>query len=390
MKYFSILLLIVIIGCNAPTDNKDLAAKKQELEEAQKELTEIKNKIATLEKEISTIDPSFNGQNNNAILVSTFLAEKKPFEHKVDVRGAVESRKNILISAQTGGEIERVHVREGQSVSKGQVMISLNADILRNTIAELKTGLELATAVYEKQAKLWEQKIGTEVQYLQAKNNKESLDRRLTTAYSQLDQAIIKAPFSGTVDELPARQGEIASPGMPLVRVVSLDETYIKADVSERFIGKFKAGDPVEVYFPSNDKRVNSVVAAVSQVINSENRTFVVEVTLPKINFIVKPNQVAVLQLRDYVSEATLAVPTRIIQKDEDGQFIFTVDDRGGRLLAKKVHVVTGITSRSETEILNGLAGNELIVDHGFRDLTEGVEVEIEGRKAMKDSVAKK
>jgi membrane fusion protein (multidrug efflux system) len=389
-NYLFIALTAVAIACSSSSDNGDLEAKKKELETAQKELTTLREKISSLEKEISEADPTFARQINKAILVSTFVAEKKPFEHKVEVRGAVQSRKNILISAQIGGEIQQVHVREGQNVSKGQVLVTLNADIIRNTIAELKTALELANSVYEKQSRLWEQKIGTELQYLQAKNNKESLERRLSTAYSQLDQAIIKAPFSGTVDQLPARVGELASPGVPLVRVVSLDDAYIKADVSERFIGKFKAGDPVEVYVPSADRKLSSRISSVSQVINPENRTFIVEVELPRVDFTLKPNQVVVLELRDYISEATLAVPTRIIQKDEDGQFIYTVSERNGKLLARKIHVTTGITSKTETEILEGLAGSEQIVDQGYRDLTEGVEVEIHGAKKKNNEVAKK
>lgn len=391
-KYLIIALTLLAAACSAPSgnDGNGVEAKKKDLEAARKEYASIKERIDQLEKEIGETDPSFK-QSANAILVSTFKAEKKPFEHKVEVRGAVESRKNILISAQTIGEIERVHVREGQQVAKGQVLVSQNADVLRNSIAELKTSLELANSVFEKQSKLWEQKIGTELQYLQAKNNKESLERKLATAYSQLDMAIVKAPFSGTVDQLPAKEGEVASPGMPLVRVVSPHDMYIKADVSERFIGKFKAGDPVDILFPTLDKRLSSKISAVGQVINVENRTFVVEVLLPRVDFTLKPNQVTVLELRDYVSEATWAVPTRIIQRDEDGQFIFVVDDRGDRLVAKKVHVVTGITYNSQTEILEGLVGNEQIVDQGFRDLTEGVEMVLaEARNSSKKEVAKK
>lgn len=386
-NYLIIALTVLAVACGAPADdNQNLEAKKKDLEAARKEFASLKEKIEKLEKEISEEDSTFQ-QTENAILVSTFIAEKKPFEHKVEVRGAVESRKNVLISAQTIGEVERVHVREGQQVTKGQVLVSQNADVTRNSIAELKTSLELANSVYEKQSKLWEQKIGTEIQYLQAKNNKESLERKLATAYAQLDMAIVKAPFSGTIDELPAREGEVASPGIPLVRIVSQQDMYIKADVSERFIGKFKAGDPVEIYFPTLDKKVASKVASVGQVINPENRTFVVEVALPRIDFNVKPNQVTVLELRDYVSEATLAVPTRIIQRDEDGQFIFVVDDRGDRKLARKVHVVTGISYNSQTEILEGLEGSELIVDQGYRDLTEGVEVNLS--KEAKKEIAK-
>lgn len=387
-KFYIVSIFALAVACSKP-EVSNLDEKKSQLEQARKDVAQLNETIASLEKEISQLDPEFARQNSKALLVSTFVAEKRPFEHKAEVRGSVESRKNVLIAAQAGGEIKRVHVREGQSVLKGQTLVSLDAEIIKNTIAELKTALELATSVYERQAKLWEQKVGTEIQYLQAKNNKESLERRLATANSQLDQAIVKAPFSGTVDQLPAKEGEIASPGMPLIRLVSLDDSYIKADVSERFIGKFKSGDPVEIFFPSNNQRLNSKIASVSQVINPENRTFIVEVHLPKVSFMVKPNQVVVLELRDYVSEATWAVPTRIIQKDEDGQFIFIVDNRGEKMLARKVHVTTGITSKTETEILEGLEGNEVIVDEGYRDLTEGVEVVVAGSKTDVNGVAK-
>jgi membrane fusion protein, multidrug efflux system len=387
------LLILVLLGAVAACSQKDgngLEAKRQELETAKKDFAALKEKIVALEKEISEKDPEFAKQNSKAILVSTFIAERKPFDHNVEVRGSVESRRNVLISAQTAGEIKRIHVREGQRVSQGQTLIELDADVIRKSINELNTSLELATTVYEKQAKLWEQKIGTEVQYLQAKNNKESLEGKLATAKAQLNLAIIKAPFSGTVDQLPARVGEVAAPGVPLVRIVSIDEMYLRADVSERFIGRFKAGDKVIIRFPLLNKELGSVISSIGQVINPENRTFEAEVKLPKVDFTVKPNQIVVLQLRDYVNDQAFAVPTRLIQKDEDGQFIYAVEKRANGTVARKIHVVTGVTYAKETEIVEGLKGDEQIVDQGFRDLTEGVEVMIANNVAAPKDVAKK
>lgn len=381
---------MIVAACGGSDGDKNLEAKKEELNKARAELQEVKGTITRLEKEISELDPEFAKQNTKAILVSTFVAEKKPFEHMVEVRGSVESRRNVFLSAQTGGEIKRINVQEGQRVSQGQTLIELDADVIRKSIAELKTSLELATTVYERQAKLWDQKIGTEVQYLQAKNNKESLENKLSTTYAQLNLAMIKAPFNGTVDQLPARVGEMASPGVPLVRLVSTDEMFLKTDVSERFIGRFKSGDKVEIYFPLIDKTVATVISSVGQVINEENRTFEVEAKLPKVDFVVKPNQVVILRLLDYVNEGALAVPTRLIQKDEDGQFIYIVDQRESGPVARKIHVVAGITSEKETEITEGLQGDEQIVDRGFRELTEGVEVMISNNDAATAEVAKK
>ncbi|MEP2667557.1 MAG: efflux RND transporter periplasmic adaptor subunit [Cyclobacteriaceae bacterium] len=389
-QYLFPIILLIVAACGGSDGDKNLEAKKEELNKARAQLQEVKGTITQLEKEISELDPEFARQNTKAILVSTFIAEKKPFEHKVEVRGSVESRRNVFLSAQTGGEIKRINVQEGQRVSQGQTLIELDADVIRKSIAELKTSLELATTVYERQAKLWDQKIGTEVQYLQAKNNKESLENKLSTTYAQLNLAMVKAPFNGTVDQLPARVGEMASPGVPLVRVVSTDEMYLKTDVSERFIGRFKAGDKVDIFFPLIDKTVTTVISSVGQVINEENRTFEVEAKLPKVDFVVKPNQVVILRLLDYVNEAALAVPTRLIQKDEDGQFIYIVDKRESGPVARKIHVVAGITSDKETEITEGLKGDEQIVDKGFRELTEGVEVMISNNDAVTAEVAKK
>jgi membrane fusion protein, multidrug efflux system len=389
-KILSTLAIVVILaGCSAPESDSDLATKKKELETARQEMAAIKEKITQLESAISEADPEFARQHNKAILVSAFVAEKESFEHKVTVRGAVESRKNVTIAAQTSGEIQKIYVKEGQRVSQGQLLLALNADVVRNSIAELKNSLALANTVYEKQAKLWEQKIGTEIQYLQAKNNKETLEHKLATANAQLAYALVKAPFSGTIDQLPVNEGEVAYPGIPLVRLVSQQNMFIKADASERFMGKFKTGDKVDIYFPTYDRHVTSTVSSVGQVINPENRTFVVEVVLPKVDFVTKPNQVAVLELRDYISDATLVVPTRIIQKDDDGQFIYVIDDRGGKLVAKKVHVVTGISFDTKTEIIKGIHGSERIVDEGYRDLTEGVEVELANTNKGTKAVAK-
>jgi membrane fusion protein, multidrug efflux system len=389
-KVITIVLFSLLVSCTAPSENgSELETKKKDLAAAQKEFTALKDKIYKLEKEISEADPAFAQQHNNAILVTTFIAEKKSFEHMVEIRGSVESRKNVLVAAQAVGEIQKVHVREGDRIVRGQVLVTLNADIIKNTITELRTALELANSVFERQAKLWDQKIGTEVQYLQAKNSKESLEAKLATANAQLELAIVRAPFNATVDQLPAREGEVASPGMPLIRLVSAEDIFVTADVSERFIGKFKAGDPVNIYFPAQKEKLASRISSVSQVINSENRTFSVEVELPKLSFMVKPNQLAVLELRDYISEETVAVPTRIIQRDELGPYVFVVDDRGNKMVARKVHVVTGVMASTETEILEGLSGKEQVVNEGYRELTEGVEVELADTTGKKKVVAK-
>jgi membrane fusion protein, multidrug efflux system len=374
MKYKYILITLIVAGaCSQPVS--DVETKKQELEAAQNEMISLKEKIGNLEKEIVALDPTF-ARNNNAVLISTWTLEAKPFEHYVDVRGSVESRKNVSLSTMSGGKVEKVLVSEGQQVSAGQVLIVLEADVIRNSIKEIKTSIELANTVYEKQANLWEQKIGSEIQYLQAKNNKEALERKLATMNSQLDQMIIKAPFSGAIDKVEALVGEMASPGLPLVRMVNPNDMYVKADVSEDFIGKLKKNDKVEVYFPAFDKKVNSNILSVGQVINAENRTFRIEANLDS-ELASKPNQVVVISLRDYVNPNVFQVPTKIIQRDNQGQFLFVIENKGNSLQARKVYIEPGLSNGNVTEVLKGLDGSEKIVYEGFREVTEGAELKI-------------
>jgi RND family efflux transporter MFP subunit len=206
----------------------------------------------------------------------------------------------------------------------------------------------------------------------------ESLKRRLTTLKSQLKQYEIKAPFSGSIDDIPVRVGEMAQPGVPLLRLVNPRDMYIMADVSEAFLGKFSPGDQAEVYFPIKDKRFKSAINSVSKVINDQNRTFTIEVQLPATAaFEFQPNQVAILKLTDYQKEDAIAVPSKLIQTDDQGKFVYVIGKQQGSDVAKKARVKTGMTYNSMTEILGGLDGNELVIERGYRDVNEGVEIKL-------------
>jgi RND family efflux transporter MFP subunit len=383
MKYKYILLALVIAGACSKPANDDLASKKKELDEALNEMITLKEKVSKLETEIRQIDPTF-AKNRNAVLITLLPLEAKPFEHYIDVRGAIESNKNVALSSMTGGKIERVLVTEGQQVSAGQTLIVIESEILRNSISEVKTSLELAETVYQKQEKLWQQKIGTEMQYLQAKNNKEALEKKLKTLNSQLDQTIIKAPFAGAIDKVDALIGEIAAPGVPLVRMVNPNDMYVKADVSEDFIGKFSAGDKVEILLPAFGTKTSSTITSVGNVINPENRTFRVELKFNS-NVGAKPNQVAVVSFRDYINKQVISVPTKIIQRDNQGQFVFVTEKKEDGLIARKAYVKLGLSYQGNTEVLEGLEGRASVVNEGFRELTEGAEVKIASRTSEKE-----
>lgn len=375
MKYIALTVIstIILVACGG----SDLDSKKKEVEDLKSQTLEIKQQIATLEKEITAIDPSYAKKKVNAVLVTAMKMTPEYFSHKIDVRGSVQSRMNVTVSAEIPGKVESVLVKEGQKVKKGDLLFTQDGDIISNNIAELETALELATIVAKKQENLYEQNVGTEIQYLQAKNNKESLERRLATAKSQLRQARVRAPFPGTIDRVDVKVGEMAQPGMPLVRIVNPNDVHVSADVSERFISKFKKGDPVDIYFPTLDKTIKSTVTSVGQVINAENRTFEMEINLPPLGFAVRPNQVVVLSLVDYETSSALKVPTKIVLRDNKGNYIYGLEKSEDKTIAKKVYVEPGISFNNETEILSGLIAGQLIALEGYRELVEGVVVDV-------------
>ncbi len=363
-------LTLIVLGCQS-----DLEKKKAELAEAKKSLAELKTEISTLEAELAELDTTQKAEN--VVLITSQNVEKIPFTHQVTFRGAVASKKNVTVSAETMGRIESIRVSEGQAVTKGQVLITLDADIIRNSIEELRTSLDLANTVFEKQERLWKNNIGTEIQYLEAKNNKEALERRLATTNAQLNQSLVRAPFNGRIDDLPARLGEMASPGVPLVRIVSPQSMYVEADVSERFLGAFKKGDKATLKFPIQNKSFESAIAAVSEVINPENRTFSVELQLAKTDFNVKPNQVVIVSLTDYEVAEAVMVPSEVILTDSKGKFLFVVAEENGKVVAKKRSIEAGKTQDGKTEILSGLSTTDQYVSEGYRDLSDGIYIKV-------------
>ena len=367
-----ILLALVIFSCEQ-TD--EIKAKQSELSQAKEELFTLKSKITRLEAEL--VELGFVEANPNLTLVSTISVNPKLFLHQVDVRGAVQSRNNVLISTETAAVVQNILVVEGQQVQKGQLLITQDGEVLNRTIEELESSLELATTMFERQKKLWEQNIGTEVQYLEMKNRKESLDLKLATTKSQLNKTKVKAPFNGVVDMIDVRVGEMAQPGMPIIRLVSMSNMYIKADVSGSFIGKFHKGQKVKVYFPSTDYTIDSKISSIGQVINPNNRTFELEISIPANGAKVKPNMITVLTLADYENENAIAIPTNIIQSDRMGNYAFLVQEEEGKSVVHRVDIETGITYGNETEIKQGLSGGETLVHKGGIGLTDGGIVEV-------------
>lgn len=373
--YLSILgLSFFAAACQEPNQ---LAEKREELSEKKNEMQELKAEIEELENEVAALDPDFAKTNRRAALVSTRPVTQTDFRHFVEVRGEVRSDKNVTLSAEAMGMVASIPVEEGQQVEKGQVLLTINADVLRNNMEGVKTQLELAKTVFERHKNLWDQNIGTEVQFLEAKNRMESLERQLATLQSQLAQSVVRAPFSGTIEEIIVRQGEVASMGMPLLRLVSLQDMYIKADVSENYVGKFTKGDKVEVNFPSLDRTIETTLASVGQVIDPNNRTFTIEARLPKENDLLKPNLLAVLKVKDFEEEDAIVVPTNLIQRDGKGEYVYVVAQEKEVPQAKKKHIETGISYNNQTLVKSGLGADDVLIDQGFREVVDGMNLRI-------------
>ena len=371
------ILGFLIISISACEKKDPLQAKKEELKSQKTKLQKIKTSITELEKEISAIDPDFAKKNRKATLITTINVEKKTFEHYIEVSGAVKSRKNVMISAENMGNINRIFVNEGSEVKRGQLIISMDIELYQRSLDQLKTEYALAETMFEKQSNLWDQNIGTEVQYLQAKNRKESLENQIANIKTQISKSQIRAPFAGTIESVLVREGEMAQMGSPLVRIVNHRDMYIKADLSESHIGKFKKGDKTIINFPSLNQTIESRISSVGQIIDIQNRTFSIEALLPITKFTIKPNLLAIVKLKDFEKEEAVVIPTKLIQKDNKGEFVFITETDSDEVIAKKIQIDRGITYKNSTMVTNGLTGKEMLIDEGFRDVANGGKVKV-------------
>jgi membrane fusion protein, multidrug efflux system len=370
--YYTFIYLSLIVTFFACGGQDELAQKKEELASRKKEATQLRLSIEQLEKEIALLDPEFGQANRKSILISTITPEIGAFEHYVEVTGSVLSKKNVNISGEVSGSIRELPAIEGMRVSKGQVLARIDAEIIQRNIEEVEKQLELARTIFEKQERLWNQQIGTEIQFLEAKNRKETLEKNLASLRTQESRSVIRAPFNGTIETVNVRMGELVQPGTPLFQFVGESELYIEADISERFVGIVNRGDSVEISFPSLNQTFRTKVSAVGGVINPTNRTFKVEVFLPGLPNL-KPNMISVVRIKDYENSEAVTVPNYLILQDSKGDYIFTVEDG----LSRKRYVRRGQTYREVTEVLEGLTGTEVLVDKGFREAGDNFSVNI-------------
>ena len=314
-------------------------------------------------------------ETTNAVGVKVQIAELETFKHFVELSGALEAENYAFISPQANGQITNIYVNEGDYVQKGKLLVQLNNSVIVNTISEVENSLDLATITFKKQEELWNQEIGSEIQFLQAKNQKVALERKLKTLNAQLQLTKIIAPFSGYVDNIRFKVGELAAPGVQLLEMVNLNKMIASIDVSERYLSNFNKGDSVEVTFPDIPKlKKISVIFRTGKIINPANRTFKVEVKLNNKDESLKPNLVTNVVINDLTIDSVIIIPSIAIKNDFDKQFIYIAKNK----IANKIYVETGASFKDKTVITKGLNIGDMIIVDGYNLVSNNSEIRID------------
>jgi membrane fusion protein (multidrug efflux system) len=302
----------------------------------------------------------------------------EPFEHFFIVNGALEAIQDAFISAETSGQIQTIHVQEGQRVQKGDLLVTLNSDIIRSTVAEVRNSLELARTVFRKRQELWDKRIGSEIQYLEAKTSKESLENRLASLQAQLALTQVKAPFTGIIDKIYKKTGELAVPGLQLMQLVNLGRMRLNVEVAETYLGRIKQGDRIEITFPTYPGwRLDAIISRISQVVSAKNRTVLVQADLDNQQEKMKPNMMATMRCRDFFAPAALVVPAILVKNDLEGTYLYTVGREEGKIVARKRYIRTGHTEGNRTLVVDGLSTGQQVIVSGYNLVRNGMPVTI-------------
>jgi len=331
--------------------------------------------VAKAEGELSQIDLELASLDTTAQwnTVTILAVGSSAFQHDFDIYGTVKSDQSVTLYPESAGRIQRVLVRSGQKVSAGQVLVELDNSVMQSSLAEIKTQLDLAQTLFDKQKRLWDQGIGSEVQYLQVKTQLEGLQKRLATAQKQAAMASLRAPFAGTVDELFLKAGEYAAPGMAVARLVSSGGLRLELDVPETYISRLKVGQKIALNFNSIGLQTSASISQVGDFISADSRTFKVNVSLPS-NSQIKPNMMASAQVVDYSSKGVITVPNRLILQDSKGAnytYLF-VPAKNGLGKVERRELQLGVSNNDATEVLGGLSLEEQIIDRGIRSVQTG------------------
>ncbi|HEX8269928.1 MAG TPA: efflux RND transporter periplasmic adaptor subunit [Flavobacterium sp.] len=371
-----LLLIVVFLSLASCSDqgntNTDAIIKAGDI-------AKMKERRTQLQAEITALDAAIGAKDTVKVqsLVAVTTVKDTAFTHYLEVQGNITTDQNIIIYPQYSGVLTSLNVKAGQSVRKGQVLGRIDDGGLSQQVAQLEAQYALSRTTYERQKRLWDQKIGSEIQFLQAQTDMQSRQKAVAQIRAQLAKTVVTAPFAGVIDEIITDRGQVVSPAQGLMRIVNLSNMYVTTDVPEAYIGKVKVGTPVTVELSSLGKTYTGKVRQVASNINPQNRSFGIEVSVPNSDNNLRPNQVAKLKIVDYSSKNAIVVPANVVLEDAKGaKYVYVVDGADANSgTAKKVMVKTGQTADNNTEILSGLNANDLIVTEGVNNIAEGTKL---------------
>ncbi len=377
-----IALFIISCGQNK-TQSIDKVIEQGDLEALRAKRTEIIAEQQTVADQLKQLDQAIAklDTEKKLPLVTTIMAKDTLFNHYLELQGNVETKKNLVLYPEMGGILTRVYVKEGQKVTKGQLLASIDDGGLSQQLSQLEVQAQLAKTTFDRQERLWEQKIGSEIQYLQAKTNYEAQQNAVNQIKRQLAKTTINAPFSGIVDDVITEQGSVVSPGQSaVIRIINLNDMYIESEVPERYISSITKGKDVEVYFPVLGKTITTKIRQVGNYINPNNRSFNVEIAVPSDGGTIKPNLTAKVKINDYTNEKAILIPQSIISENAEGdQYTYVTLDKNPENIAeaKRVIIKTGKTQGDFIEILDGITNGDAIISEGARSVKDGQQVKI-------------
>lgn len=381
--YIIVLTSILFLSCGGDKKNSTASViENGSLEQLRAKRSELVQQADALSKELALIDDAIGKKdaNHKLALITVIAAKDTVFNHYLELQASVQTKENIVLNAEMGGILQQVYVTEGQNVTKGQTLGKIDDGGLSSQLAQLETQAALAKTTFERQQNLWNQKIGSEIQFLQAKTNYNAQLKAVAQMKSQLAKTIIRAPFKGTIDDIITEKGSVVGPGTPVMRIVSLNNMYLEAEVPEKNIGSVKKGSEVIVNFPVLGESLNTKVSQVSNYINPENRSFNIQVAVPNKNGKIKPNLTSKIQIKDYSNPNAITVPISIISENAEGeQYLYIADNlnKDGNAIAKKVIIKTGQSQNGSIEITEGIKDGDQIINEGARSVKDGQKVSI-------------
>jgi len=367
----SSLVILFLGSCGSKQNKSDVTTKRAQLEELKKQQTLIKEKISTLESQLAIIDTSVKKEEKLKFVGVTEIAPQD-FNHFIEVQAKVEGDEDVTVSSELPGTITGVLVKPGDHVIIGQVLATLDDGSMKESLASLKAQRDMANTMYDRQKNLWDQKIGSEVQFIQAKTQREAMEKQYAAMREQWSATRIKSPINGTVDIVNAKIGQAVAPGITVARVVNLTKLKVKGEIAESYITKVSRGNDVILFFPDINKEVNTKIEYSGQVVNSLNRTFNVVVKLDAKDGDFRPNQMVVMKIADYAASNSFVIPVGAVQKSGDGEFVYVADTSEGKAIAKRKPVISGLIYNGNAEIRSGLTTGDKVITTGYQNIIEG------------------